>query len=1067
MTTFSFSNAFVRVPVATHETIQDIDWAKLTHLIRQPQFLEALYIASPALYDEAIKLDTSRLPDEKSKRIVYSLMKYLSRYGTRCTPFGLFGGFSLLPITNAATRVRIDPSVQLRKVTRLDMNYLCALAQDLENHPTVKPYLRFSPNTSLYRVNKQYRYVSYRYNEAGMRMHHLSSADQTDYLDGVLTLAQSGATIQQLVNQLIADDVSAEDAEAYIDQVLDAQLLVSELEPALTGDDFLVQILHQLQRIQEQHPTTELAQLLMQLTTLKASLKQIDETASDHSVEKFAAIEQQLRQLPTPFDRKVLFQIDTYLPETEGQLNKGLINKLIAKLPTLLKLTPGGNSTLDQFCQQFTEKYEEEEVPFVIALDPELGLGYPAGQNKTDVSPLIDGISSDTKAENERFVIPAEHRYLLQKIAEAQLTGTYQIDIREDDLRSVDARQTRLPLTNTAMFSVIREQGREKIVMDFWGNYTGTSMLGRFGHTDPSVLTLLQEISQAEDVARPGVIFADIVHLPEARTGNIIIRPQLKAYQIPFLGKASVDKEHEIPVTDLMISVRGNTVRLRSKSLNRPVIPRLANAHNFSHADSLDSYHFLCAIQAQNERGSLTSVTGSISNLFLFMPRIALDTIILSAAQWNFQQTHVTPLVKAFKQESWPALREEISRWRAQYRIPRYVSLVDLDNELYVDLENQWLTETFVNEIKSKDKFTIKEFLHSADSAVVQSPAGWHTNQFVVTFQNTTDVPKLAPMPSKPIKTEAAPVARKFFAGSDWLYYKVYTGIKLADALLADVMFPLTERFRANGWIDKFFFIRYADPAEHIRFRFHFIDPKFTGDVIRELHDALAPYVANKTITAVVNDTYNRELERYGSNSINAVEECFHIDSHVILQFLSQIEGAEGEECRWRFGMKLMHDLLNLFGLDWKQRIDLTEQQVQYFGKEFGYNPAQKKQLDGRFREIENAIQELFDENNAEEHGFFYDLCHQRSEQLLLMVQYVQSLHEQHELQTTPDDLIGSLIHMTINRLFRSRQRFVEYSLYYHLHKYYRAAFGRAAFGRVVYGRTVLSNKLVTKALPA
>lgn len=1051
MTTSAFSTAFVRVPLAPHVTIQDIDWPRLTQLIRQPQFLEALYIASPALYDEAIKLDTSRLPDERSKRVVYSLIKYVSRYGTRCTPFGLFGGFATLPIANASTAVRIDPSVSLRKVTRLDMNYLCALAQDLEKHPDIQPYLRFFPNTSLYLINNQYRYVSYRYNETGQRMHHLSSADQTDYLEVVLEAAQTGVTVGQLVNLLVSDDIDADDAQVYIEQILAAQLLVSELEPALTGADFLVQLLDRLHAIQEQHPADALATLIGQLTDLKASLKRIEEAPDNHSITKFTAIEQQLSQLPTPFDRKVLFQIDAYLPETTGQLNKGLLNKLMAKMPTLMKLSPSGNATLEEFCHRFYEKYEEEEVPFVIALDPELGLGYPAGQDKPDVSPLVEGIGAGSGTGAQQFTVPTEHRYLLQKIAEAQLTGTYQIEIQEDDLRAIEPKQTSLPPTNSAMFSVVREQGREKIVLDYFGGYTATSILGRFGHTDPAVLQLLQTISQAEDEAMPEVIFADIVHLPEARTGNIIIRPQLKNYQIPFLGKSSVDKHHEIPVTDLMISVRGNTIRLRSKSLDKIVMPRLANAHNFAGHDSLDSYHFLCDLQGQQQRGSLSSFVGNIGQLFLFTPRIVLDTLILSEAQWNFREVHAKPLVQALKQANWPLLRDEIARWRAQYHIPRYVSLVDYDNELYIDLENQWLTETFVNEIKARDTFRLKEFLYQADSAVVESTKGWHTNQFVVMFQNRPDAAERTPARIEQL-TKPALVARKFFAGSKWLYYKVYTGIKLADWLLAEIMLPLTERFKAAGWIDKFFFIRYADPQSHFRFRFHLTDPRFTGDVIRELHDALAPYLANKSVTSVVNDTYNRELERYGYNSINAVEEYFHIDSQIILQFLSQIEGSEGEECRWRFGMKLIHNLLNLFDLDWKQRIDFTERQTAYFGKEFSYNSAQKKQLDNRYREIEGAIQELFEETNADEHGFFYDLCHQRSEQLQLMVYYVRSLQKQGALEVSLDDLLSSLIHMTVNRLFRSRQRFVEYSLYYQLHKYYR----------VVYGRTVLANKAVT-----
>jgi thiopeptide-type bacteriocin biosynthesis protein len=1057
MPTSYFSTAFVRVPLAGYAQIENMDWVTLAQRIRQPEFLEALYIASPALYDEAVKLNLSQEPDEKSKRIVYSLIKYLSRYATRCTPFGLFGGFSTLPVTNANTEVSIADIDAPRKVTRLDMNYLCALSQDLEKHPHVKPFLHFFPNTSLYSINGQYRYIEYRYNEAGMRMHHLSSAEQSEYLDSVLAQAKKGVMIGTLVNSLISDEITEEDAQEFVEQVIESQLLVSELEPALTGDDFLVQIISVLQKINAKQSSEELPFILQVLDQVKTSLNQIETSGENYSIDKFTAVEQLLTQLPTPFDRKVLFQIDSYLPETSGQLNRGLLNKLVSKIPTLMKLSPAGNPTLDDFRNKFYEKYEDEEVPFVLALDPEVGVGYPAGQSKNDISPLVEGIwASGTSAGEQTIKIPQEHTYLLQKIAEAQLTGASQIDINEDDLRQNEPRRPYLPLTNTAMFSVIRENGREKLILDSFGGATGTFLLGRFGHTDPSVLNLLQEISRAEDERLPEVIFADIVHLPEARTGNVIIRPQLKEYQIPFLSKASSAPEQEISITDLMISVRGNQIVLRSKSLNKIIIPRLSNAHNYSNANSLDIYHFLCAVQSQNVRPGF-SFTGSVSSLYMFIPRIVLDNLILAEAQWNFRELQMKPIVAAFKSNNWSKLKVEIDQWRAKYSIPRHVCLMDSDNELYVDLENQCLSETFVNEIKSREQFTIKEFLYKADHSVVQSQRGWHTNQFVVAFDHTSEY-KFAPAPLNKMDTEKIAIVaekkveieatRKFFTGSEWLYYKVYTGIKTADWLLTEVLFPLTERFKAEGWTDKFFFIRYADPNLHFRLRFHFTNPQFIGQVVQELHDALAPYIANKTVTSIINDTYNRELERYGSNSIDAMEDYFHIDSDTILNFLSLIGGAEGEECRWRFGMKMTDDLLTAFGMDWKQRLDFTEQRAADFGREFGYNSALKKQLDGRYKEIEPAIQELFDLANPE-HTFFYELSQQRSERLQLMIQYVRGIAAEGQLQIPVEDLLASLIHMNINRLFRSQQRFVEYSIFYHLHKYYR----------IVYGRTVLAKK--------
>ena len=51
--------------------------------------------------------------------------------------------------------------------------------------------------------------------------------------------------------------------------------------------------------------------------------------------------------------------------------------------------------------------------------------------------------------------------------------------------------------------------------------------------------------------------------------GNVIHRPQMREYEIPFLACSTLDPEHQIPVTDLCVSVRNNRVRLRSMRLGR------------------------------------------------------------------------------------------------------------------------------------------------------------------------------------------------------------------------------------------------------------------------------------------------------------------------------------------------------------------------------------------------------------------------------------------------------------------------------------------------------------------
>ena len=121
---------------------------------------------------------------------------------------------------------------------------------------------------------------------------------------------------------------------------------------------------------------------------------------------------------------------------------------------------------------------------------------------------------------------------------------------------------------------------------------------------------------------------AEIVHLPQQRTGNVLMRPVLREYEIPFLGRSSVDPAYAIPVSDLMVSVRNNTVLLRSKRLNKFIIPHLSNAHNFSFG-ALSIYKFLCDLQSQNIMTNVGFSWGPLESETLYLPRVTYKNILM------------------------------------------------------------------------------------------------------------------------------------------------------------------------------------------------------------------------------------------------------------------------------------------------------------------------------------------------------------------------------------------------------------------------------------------------------
>jgi thiopeptide-type bacteriocin biosynthesis protein len=101
-------------------------------------------------------------------------------------------------------------------------------------------------------------------------------------------------------------------------------------------------------------------------------------------------------------------------------------------------------------------------------------------------------------------------------------------------------------------------------------------------------------------------------------------------------------------------------------------------------------------------------------------------------------------------------------------------------------------------------------------------------------------------------------VQKTFVVGDEWLYYKIYCGVKTADILLLEIIKPVTAALLKEGIINKWFFIRYTDPAPHIRFRLQLTTQDALGAVILNIKNRLKPYVMHAQIWEVQLATYQR-----------------------------------------------------------------------------------------------------------------------------------------------------------------------------------------------------------------
>ena len=428
---------------------------------------------------------------------------------------------------------------------------------------------------------------------------------------------------------------------------------------------------------------------------------------------------------------KYLFQTDLLKPVLHSTVNRKIIKDIQNALIFLNKISPPtpSQTNLSKFKENFIKRYEDREMPMLFVLDAELGIGY-ANNNSGDINPIIDDlIIPHGKPTTNVSFIPV-HAILLQKY---QQSTQKVIELTDEDVKGIDATWDDLPQTFSVICQIIRdnEQG-STVYFQSIGGFSAANLLGRFCHLDEQILNHTLDITEKEANANPDVIFAEILHLPESRTGNILLRPVLRTYEIPLLAKSEVSEDNILRADDMYISVINNRIILRSKRLNKEIIPRMSTAHNFRGQNPVPAYHFLCDMQHQNGRSGFGFTWNEAAQQMDYLPRVVYKNCILSRARWRVHEKGKMKTFYEIKNDD--ELLQKIKEWQVTKKIPDMVLLDDGDNELFVDMNNPVSIRACLSIIKKRPFFHLEEFLFDPTTAVVRSQEGVFTNEFIFSF---------------------------------------------------------------------------------------------------------------------------------------------------------------------------------------------------------------------------------------------------------------------------------------------------------------------------------------------
>jgi hypothetical protein len=462
---------------------------------------------------------------------------------TRATPFGLFASITLGHFGPGQFQVGSCDSLQRR--SWLDLGYIYPLVARVVSGPEVREALSYTPNSTLIKNDDAWRYV-----EEGIEGNRLRRSlvriHCTDTLDLVIASCRNGLPISALIDLILGHvpDVSQAEASEYINQLIDSQLLVPTLAPTLTGPDPAHHLIHlsaDCRALAEFH------------TDLKASvqcLEEIDRQEARSLRPAYKAAVPSLIRLFDGADEQKLFHVDLRRDAPYLSLPTSILPEVLRAVEALHPLARRGwpHTALEVFRKRFLDRFGDRAVDVMAALDEDTGIGFEVDPGSRRNENLLSEFTFPMEADAPKgYADDRRLRHQIDLLERAWSEKQSEIHLTEDDLAKLaidDA--TPLPDLFTVFGSVasasVVSGARDDLCFVLQSVASGVGLFGRFCRSDPDLTLHLQALLRKEEALRPDAIFAELVHLPEDRLGNIVCRPAFRANDLPYLGQSGLDR---------------------------------------------------------------------------------------------------------------------------------------------------------------------------------------------------------------------------------------------------------------------------------------------------------------------------------------------------------------------------------------------------------------------------------------------------------------------------------------------------------------------------------------------
>ncbi|WP_172954181.1 lantibiotic dehydratase [Pedobacter ginsengisoli] len=699
----------------------------------------------------------------------------------------------------------------------------------------------------------------------------------------------------------------------------------------------------------------------------------------------------------------------------QGSLPCGHQDDILEGLKVLDRLAVSQEGTLSQFAEKFMKRFENTEVPLLLALDPQYGISYlgteKSGIEDDDLMRFSDG--NQRIYEKNWTEVSA---LLLQKMSDPDNRGP--VSISEDDIN-------RLPADNVKHFPpslwIMFQQSGPYLFIENAGGNSAVSISGRFSH-HPQILDELRVITALEQAKNPEVVFAEIAAMDDSVSDNINSRGHLRDFEIPVLVHSGLPQKRIISLSDLHIKVVAGQVIMRSKRLNKIVVPRLASAYNYK-LSNLPLLRFLGDLQYQHLKCDFSFDPEFYLPGLRYYPRVMYKNIILSAAKWIWDKNVINDFA-----DSAHGLAS-FHKMASSTQLVRWFALTSYDRQLVFDLNCEESIWYFLQIIKNQSQVILREFFLPGDSSKVYDLKGnIYLGQYIAFLMNEES----SYQPQIPMQADVVRnVKTAFFPGEEWLYFKIYAHPETVNLLLSkDSLYRILQRFRKRNAIYCWFFVRYADPDHHLRLRMR-TNALFASEIAAAINRMIKRLFKNGLIADFIIASYQPELERYGFAGMEKVEGIFELSSDAVLSFHQVANTLEDRIC---FAFSSVAQILSAILPALNERLAFSEN----MRKAMMRTAEKQVKLDNYYRKKRHQL-EL-----AVKHPEKYFGCPVASE-IRKLQEKCKAITDTKLLvsQDRYNRFVSDLIHMHLNRINAAGSPEFDRNVYYLLRKYYYSLNGR------------------------